>query len=274
MSNGENLPPIRRILISLDASASGTAALETAVALASRMEAELLGLFVEDVNLLRFAALPFAREMSFFSARIRRLDIVGMERALRAQASRAEATLIETAGRQRVRCSFRVVRGEVTTQLLAASQDIDLIALGVTRRQFHRISPTVRGIIDATRSSVLLLPTDARINAPVTVVYDGSPASIKALSVARQLSQMQEGILTVLFTEKTESPKAEVAEQLEGSGLVVRYRSLPSADMAGVAQGARREAAGTLVLSTSLCLKAGALEYLLEQLDCAVLLVR
>jgi len=267
VSSRKGLSPIRRILIALDASTSDIAALETAVALASRMEAELLGLFVEDINLLRFAALPFAREVSFFPARTRRLDSGEMERALRAQASRAEAVLIEAAARQRVRCSFRVVRGEVTTQLLAAAQDIDLVALGMTHRQFRRISSTVREIVNAAQSSVLLL-------SPVVVVYDGSPASAMALSVARYLAQMQENILTVLTTGKTEEQKAEVAEQLEGSGLTVRYRSLPDVDIAGVARGARQEAAGTLVLCASLSLKEGTLEDLLERLDCTVLLVR
>lgn len=254
MSRRESLSPIRRILIAVDASASGLAALETAVALAARMEAELLGLFVEDANLLRFAALPFAREVSYFSARTRRLDSGEMERALRAQASRAEAALIEAAERRRVRCSFRVVRGEVTTQLLAAAHDIDLVALGMTRRRFRRISSTVRG--------------------PVVIVYDGSPTSVRALSVARYLSQMQGGILTVLTAGKTGDPKAEVAEQLAGSGLAVRYRSLPDVDIAGVTQSVRQEAAGALVLCASLYLKEGTLEELLEHVDCTVLLVR
>jgi nucleotide-binding universal stress UspA family protein len=270
----EGLSPIRRILIAVDTSASGLAALETAVSLASRMEAELLGLFVEDINLLRFAALPFAREVSFFPAKTRRLDSGEMERALRVQASRAEAALIEAAERRRVRCSFRVVRGEVTTQLLAAAQDIDLVALGMTRRQFRRIRSTVRGIVNAAQSSVLLLSPDGQIRAPVVVVYDGSPASARALSVARYLAQMQDNILTVLTTGITEDQKAGVVEQLEGSGLAVRYCSLPDADFASVAQVTRQEAAGTLVICANLYLKEGSLEDLLERLECAVLLVR
>jgi hypothetical protein len=197
-----------------------------------------------------------------------------MERALRAQASRAEAALIEAAERQRVRCSFRVVRGEVTTQLLAAAHDIDLVALGMARRQFRRISSTVRGIVNVAQSSVLLLPPDAQIRTPVVVVYDGSPASVRALSVARHLSQRQDKILTVLTTGTTEDQKAGAAKQLEGSGLAVRYLSLPDVDIAGVAQGAWQEAAGTLILCSSLYLKEGTLEDLLEHLDCAVLLVR
>ena len=274
MSSHDGVTPIRRILLALDASASGLAALEGAVALASRMEAELLGLFVEDINLLRFAALPFAREVSHFSATTRRLDSGMMERALRAQASRAETALIEAAERLRVRCSFHIARGEVTAQLLAAAHEIDLVALGMPRRQYRRIGSTVREIVNAAQSSVLLLPLDARIRAPIAVVYDGSPASARALSVARYFTQIQDSILTVLVTTKTGDPKADITRQLEGSGLTVRYRSLPDLEIANVAQSVRQEAAGTLVLCASVYPKEGALEDLLAQLDCAVLLVR
>ncbi|MGD9028912.1 MAG: universal stress protein, partial [Anaerolineae bacterium] len=54
---------IRRILIALDASSHSIAALRAAARLASSLEAELHGLFVEDINLLRAAGLPMAREL-------------------------------------------------------------------------------------------------------------------------------------------------------------------------------------------------------------------
>jgi K+-sensing histidine kinase KdpD len=51
---------IRRILVALDASPDSLAALKTAADLARRMEAELMGLFVEDIELLRMADSPYA----------------------------------------------------------------------------------------------------------------------------------------------------------------------------------------------------------------------
>ena len=57
--------PPRRIVVALDASSHSHAALAAAVALAGRLQAELQGIFVEDVNLLRLAELPFAREVRF-----------------------------------------------------------------------------------------------------------------------------------------------------------------------------------------------------------------
>jgi nucleotide-binding universal stress UspA family protein len=138
MDTPDDLAPIRRILVALDATRASAAALEAAVSLAEHLEAELLGLFVEDVNLLRLAALPFAHEVGFPSARARRLESDDMERTLRAQATLAQQALVTAVHQRRVPWSFRVVRGQVVTELLAASQQADLIAIAMTRTRVSR----------------------------------------------------------------------------------------------------------------------------------------
>ena len=58
---------IRRIIACF---APGSSVAPEAVArLAKEMQAELLGLFIEDTELLRFAALPFAAEVGLAAAR-------------------------------------------------------------------------------------------------------------------------------------------------------------------------------------------------------------
>jgi nucleotide-binding universal stress UspA family protein len=269
---------IRRILVALDASVSSLAALEAAVSLASRLEAELIGLFVEDVNLLKLAALPFAREVGFPSARRRRLGSVEMERSLRAQASRAEAALIAAAERQSVRCSFRVVRGEVTERVLEAATEVDMLALGRARPQAWRASSTSRVIVSAASRPVLLLTPGVPVRPPVAVVYDGSAESARALSLARRLVQPEGDRLTILVIARdahdAQRLPQQVAGQLAGSGLAVDYVTLLGADAVDVAQAARRHATGTLVLAANLRLKTATLEELLTHLDCAVFLVR
>ncbi len=61
-------PKKNRILVAIDTSPHGRAALEAAADLAAASSAELCGLFVEDLNLLRLAGLPFAHEIEFASA--------------------------------------------------------------------------------------------------------------------------------------------------------------------------------------------------------------
>ena len=60
---------VRRIVVAMDM--PGAIAVTTAVELARTLEAELLGLFVEDVQLFDLAALPFAGEVGFPSATCR-----------------------------------------------------------------------------------------------------------------------------------------------------------------------------------------------------------
>jgi len=83
---------VRRIVVAMDM--PGAMAVTTAVDLARTLEAELLGLFVEDVQLFDLAALPFAGEVGFPSATRRVLDVEALERSLRAQAGRLRQDLM------------------------------------------------------------------------------------------------------------------------------------------------------------------------------------
>lgn len=161
MTNAEELRHIRRILVALDASAASLAALESAAALAARFEAELLGLFVEDINLLRLAGLPFARELSYVQGLARRLEAPDVERAMRVRARLAQEAFARVVTRLSLRSSFRVVRGQVVAELLRAATQADLIALGtcgVEPVPRHRPGLTAHAVALAAASPILLLP--------------------------------------------------------------------------------------------------------------------
>ena len=106
-------PRPRHILVALDASPHSVAALMAAAELAALMEAELEGLFVEDINLLRLCGLPFGREIGSYSATARRLDNAGVERQLRALADTIEAVMARITATSAVPWRFSVRRGPV-----------------------------------------------------------------------------------------------------------------------------------------------------------------
>ena len=118
---------IRRITVVQEA-ARGAGALGVIAEAAAALEAELLGLFLEDVDLLHFAGLPFAREIGA-SVRPRGLDVQTMERRLRSQAEEARRALAAAAEGKPVRWSFRVERGSGPAQLRKALADADLVVL-------------------------------------------------------------------------------------------------------------------------------------------------
>jgi hypothetical protein len=118
---------IRRIIV-VQEPARAARALDAVAEAAAALEAELLGLFLEDVELLHFAGLPFAREIGA-SARPRGLDVQTMERRLRSQAEEARRALAAAAEGRALRWSFRVERGSVPAQLRKALADADVVVL-------------------------------------------------------------------------------------------------------------------------------------------------
>jgi hypothetical protein len=117
---------IRRITV-VQGSAQGARALDAVAETAAALEAELTGLFVEDVELLHFAGLPFAREIGAFSARA--LDVRTMERRLRSQAEEARRALAAAAEGKPLRWSFRIERGSLREQVRGALAEADLVVL-------------------------------------------------------------------------------------------------------------------------------------------------
>ena len=104
--------PIRQIVVALDASPSSLVLLEAAAELAARFHTELVGLFIEDANLIHLAGSPFLREVSRFSGTARQLGLEQLERQLRAQASqmRRVLTTMRRAGKCRPRCGSCAAR--------------------------------------------------------------------------------------------------------------------------------------------------------------------
>jgi len=194
---------IKRILVGLDASAHSQAALEAAATLAARLNAELLGLFVQDLDLLQLAQLPFAREVGLTSAGARRLDPPSMELALKAQAEAARSAFESSARRHRVPASFRITRGRVLHELVAASAEVDLVALGTSGHMEiagRRVGSTVRGICAGARCSVLIEQHTKRSGASVVLLYEDSTGADAALARAEQLAQSNDTELVIVLT--------------------------------------------------------------------------
>ncbi len=270
---------IRNILVALDASRHSLAALEAAADLAAGLKAELQGLFVEDVNLLRAASSPIAREVRYPFGAAARLDRSRMERQLRALASQARRALAEACERRHVKWSFRVVRGEVAPEVLTAAKQADLLTLGkagrpLTRRE--RLGSIARAAAERSPHPVLLLQRDGRIQPPVAVIYDGSSSAREALRLAASLARHQGGYLAVLVVADSATDEyrlqAETAAWLRQRGLLIRYRRLPRAGVAALVEAVRTVGSGMLVLNRDI-LPPDRLRRLLDEVDCPVLLM-
>jgi nucleotide-binding universal stress UspA family protein len=246
---------IRRILVALDASNSSMSALQNAVELAARLEAELIGLFVEDINLLRVTQLPFVREISLLTSTLRPLNAVELERQLRVQAQQVRQIMADIAGQRGVPWKLRITRGSVAAEVLAAGAEADLMVLGKIGRSFsswQRTGSTVRVMMSRRTGLTLVMQSGARLALPVVVVYDGSEGAAKGLEAAGHLVQARDSRLTVfvIADDKNDARKlqADALERLERHRLGADFRLLIQPSLPGLAQLIRMESAGPVVV--------------------------
>ena len=200
---------LSRILVALDDSRQSKAALEAAASMAERLQAELEGMFIEDTDLLQMAALPFAHEIGFTSRSRRLLDSNIMARALRARASMVRKTFEDIASKHRLVSSFRVTRGQVLAELLAATEQVDLIAVGTTGHKVGRggrPGATYTGVVESCQCSVLLLQEHVTTGRSVIVLFDGSDDAAQTLKQARSLARAQSDPLVIALLSGSDDP--------------------------------------------------------------------
>jgi nucleotide-binding universal stress UspA family protein len=255
--------------------------LETAANLAEVLKAELIGVFVEDINLLRLAQLPFAQEVRYLAARPQRLDAAMMAQQLRSQADRARQQLAKTADSHQIPWSFRVLQGTVTAELLAAALKADLLVLGRASRrraQTAQLGSTARMIMASAPNSVLLVSLSIDLVQPILVIYDGSAAAERALEIAASLAPPHGRLRVLIWAEDdvaAQEYKTRVVAQLHEYKLNLSFRRLHQEESAALVDISRRSGIGLLILAgAELRLPPTALQALLETCDLPVLVVR
>lgn len=279
----ESLLTIRRIVVAVDASPHSQAALEAAVDMASRYRAELLALFVEDANVLRVAALPFAHEVGEYSALRRSMEVPWIERKLRARSRRIEAAFQLLVHRGSVRGTFRVARGNVRAEIQSAAQEADVLVVGragwsqVRRR--HLGSTARAACSDTVPGVTVILREGERIAPPILVVYDGSSLGEHALDIAAGLvERLAQPLRVLILTEdvgQVEVLKDRATARLQPYDVVRQCHVLTSPTVPDLALAIRAAGRGTLVLPARLLILGDdVLPDLIEEVDLPVLLVR
>jgi nucleotide-binding universal stress UspA family protein len=271
---------VRRIVVALDASLRSLAALHAAADIAAVWHAELLGLFVEDAELLRLASTPSAIRFLYPSGSEAPLSALFLESELRALAERSRRELMAVAERAGVRWTFRIVRGNVSAEVLLAAAEADLLTLGGGGWSIARrlgLGSTARAAISGARSSLLLVQSRVAPAPAVLAVYDRSTAAEDACRFAARLAATSTCRLTV-FLSSPSGPVAremeeEVVRLLQPYRLRVRLLWLASGDKRDFLHAVRTERGGILVISNqSPLLDEEIVERLLRETDHPLLL--
>lgn len=273
-------PLFEHILVAMDASPHSMAALEAAARLAHSIEAELEGLFVEDINWFQVCRHSHSREVSEITGHVRTLDEDSIERQVRALSKRMERALRRVSELASINYNFRTERGGVESKLLDAAENADLITIGRVGQSMTRgtkLGNTARAILNKTEKPILLLQHGLKLGDSIVCVYDRSEKGQQALQIAKKLTQQIETKLQVIAfkSEKEEAKKVikEVKKLLGDLRLPTRVFAVEMPEAFHLARLVTSKNGGLLVASRSLPLFSGsALERILANIKCPILL--
>jgi hypothetical protein len=214
--------------------------------------------FVEDTDLLRVAALPFTREVGLVSGAVRPLEPGDVEGALRRRAEQARRSLADLAESARVKWSFRVARGTLQGEVLAAAGRADVVVTG-ERPRAGRGRPRVAA-------------------QTVTAVFEPTEAGHRALSIALRLAEGQLQALSLLVPAAAGSDLARLrelaAQALRVAPGLANVELLSSRQAGEVIRLSRQRASRALVLpASSLSDGDEQVRLLVEESTCPLVLV-
>jgi hypothetical protein len=193
---------IERVVVALDAVSENRAAIETAARLAARWKAELHGVFVEDEDLLRFANLPFARQVSL-GAGVETLTLQQVERQLRVFAERARREVSAAAQRHGVEASFEIVGG---TAAGVGAASTDFIVVGSLTRPIgghFRVESRWWSTVQPAAASFLLTHRDWDTQGSIVVLlHNRGPAAERLLDAAAHFAEHHGGRLAVICAQE------------------------------------------------------------------------
>jgi nucleotide-binding universal stress UspA family protein len=262
--------PVKRITVTLDASESGRVPLETAVRLAAITGAELEGVFVEDINLMRLPGLPFLREVRPWSLSGEEISTQRMQRELRTLARRAEQMLERAARELGVSWSFQIWRGRAEAASLASAFGADILSLGrVSSLVSSRVFATSRPFISRSRE----------MDTSISVLFSDSEQGVRAVETACSLASDMNAPLTVILpaveAQELSGLRERAVAALKRHDQVARVVQITGSDAQSLVRAAGT--AGMSILVTEAdhpLLQQAGLDQCLKRFFCPVLLVR
>jgi hypothetical protein len=255
---------IERVCVALDAAFSGSETLSVAASLAQELDAELAGFFLEDVNVLRAAALSFTCELGLASGRSRPLEVEAVERALRAQGDALKSALARAAEQLQLRWSFVTLRGAGLAPVLDLATEMSVVVFAP--RPF---SPVARTRIEHRSSA-----RTEREQRCIAVVCDDTAQALEAVHLAALIARSRSAPLTVLVEDRSATEvQALVTNELRGEIGTARYMPVSGISGEDTAAAARNAGAALLVVPFRLVCTLD-LADLLHRLACPLVLLK
>jgi nucleotide-binding universal stress UspA family protein len=195
---------VEHILVALDKSSHSLAALQAAIELASHYHANLKGVFVEDINVLNLAKMPFRKEVGEYTATVREITQDGLSREISVQSRWVTRFFQNTINQTDVNADFAVLRGNIHEIVNIESQACDLVVIGKSGTHplgRHRFGSTAKALIELHQKPLLLIEENTQLGSPIILMYENSPIGKISLETARDLMDPAETLMIFLIAD-------------------------------------------------------------------------
>lgn len=248
--------------MALESAAANARVLDTALNLAGKWGGDLRALLVEDVDLMRLAAFPFAREVGVATAISRPLQSSVLERTFRAEAARLQQILGRAAATRNIAWKLDVRRGRPLEEAVASGQGADVLVMGSS----------------TTSISIGALTSAKPPREEVVALFDSSESAFRGLDAALALLNTHHD-LTLLVPNEPSEVRAGHREQarswMSQHGVAAQIAGLENSALQGLlAITQRRRIATIIVPFESARLDVAALRRLYMETTCPIILVK
>lgn len=270
---------LREILVAIDTSTHSHAALEAAVALAKTMEANIQGLFVEDELWNKITNLPSTRAVNALTGDVLPLENDTLEHQVAILRNRLRRKLEKMSSQNRVKYSWSSARGNVEKKILEASENADLITIGLKGQSARRknLGSSAKMIIQKAEKPVLILKEGLHLGTTLTAVYDASKESQRGIRLALKIAEKNKSSLKVLVVDNNpdavDQRNKELEKILENNEVSVQVELMKSTDLGSFLNSINEQRSGLLIIPKSQPLLAKSFETVLLHINCPLLMV-
>lgn len=272
-------PAFTRVIAAAGVHGLDVKTVNRAVDLASRLDLEVAGLFIEDINLFRAAGLPMVRHLAIGSGVLSPLSMGQLEEDMRQVAARAAAVLGAAAARRSVKCSFRVVRGFAPAELNAATMAKDLLVVAGRRERGLplRLDSSLEHAVRHASCSILFAGLQAKLSRPLAVVRAGASSTLRILTSVTRFTAVGAADVAVLVAGApagTAEAGTPIGSALSAAGYRSHVEETGAISLSQLIRAVRSGDHDLLVLPADLALPENLLESLMKEVSCDILVVQ
>ncbi len=273
-----------RVLLFLDVTSDADSAMESAAALALRLQVPLMTVFVDHGDLQALEDHPFACTIELPTGLGHPVERGSLQRHWRAMARRTQRRLAQMASHHRLEAEFRLLRGDIRRELRLLSAPGDLMVVESSGRP---VTPHTRvrsrGHIIARNLPAPVVFVGARHQSlrSVALLYDGSATAERGLKTALALTAEGEALLSLVCVgargDEMQKLQSRVRRRMarQGRRVHIHARRICGRDTRAITYVATQMGANFMIVPACDTYPGGTdIDQLSQTLDCPVLVLR